>query len=649
MYLLASDRLERCNRGPLKVLRALDLRWVVLLMICGMSVMVSAPAGGSQADTLRVYWLEPMEVTATRLQPGEGEFSVSKDYGLSVFGQGGFSLITKGIPFASDLYADGHKRGEISVVIDGERYPNACPNRMDPPAARVNPLEMGSVDLAKTSSGLHSGIGGAVSFHRASPEESLRLKGGLSGSVLSGSSADAAFSVDSHRFRFAARVVGGEGHTDARGRSFADLYSYTQDPAYSLKEFSLHGERGEWQTGASLSFTSDVPFPYLHMDERTNTLWNLFLSYHGNKVYVNRTHHTMDNGLRSSPMSMSTDARNLTVGLTGRFYDVYYRNWDADNEMSMRASPGGMPMRNHIVPDIGRFAAAVRHSVSPAAGVVVSGKVGFIHDRLGDEDRLAFYRSVHPSAQSRVTRASLNAAVSISRPLPERGAVGFLAEFASDAPQPEDLFVSLKRMAPMGQRRPWWSGNPSLAGPKRGTVRGRLSALPATFEVYGTRAWDYVAVRPVSVDGQPYKTYENVSATIMGFQAKAEWRLLSANAHFTRAQNISDGVPMAETPPLTFEAVARSPRYRKVQASLSLTRASSQSRVDGKVDEEGTPSWTRLDARVTYAGPQYHVTLEIANLTNTLYYQHLSYLRDPFSSGNKVYEPGRTARLSVSF
>ena len=41
------------------------------------------------------------------------------------------------------------------------------------------------------------------------------------------------------------------------------------------------------------------------------------------------------------------------------------------------------------------------------------------------------------------------------------------------------------------------------------------------------------------------------------------------------------------------------------------------------------------------------VTLEVDNITNELYYQHLSYLRNPFASGASVWEPGVTVTLGV--
>ncbi|MCK5617897.1 MAG: hypothetical protein KAJ17_00780 [Candidatus Krumholzibacteria bacterium] len=41
------------------------------------------------------------------------------------------------------------------------------------------------------------------------------------------------------------------------------------------------------------------------------------------------------------------------------------------------------------------------------------------------------------------------------------------------------------------------------------------------------------------------------------------------------------------------------------------------------------------------------VALEVDNMTDELYYQHLSYLRNPLASGASVWEPGMTVTLGV--
>ncbi len=50
---------------------------------------------------------------------------------------------------------------------------------------------------------------------------------------------------------------------------------------------------------------------------------------------------------------------------------------------------------------------------------------------------------------------------------------------------------------------------------------------------------------------------------------------------------------------------------------------------------------------MSYRLKEARLALEVNNLTNELYYQHLSYLRNPYSSGMRVYEPGRTIRLNA--
>ena len=45
----------------------------------------------------------------------------------------------------------------------------------------------------------------------------------------------------------------------------------------------------------------------------------------------------------------------------------------------------------------------------------------------------------------------------------------------------------------------------------------------------------------------------------------------------------------------------------------------------------------------------FKVICGIKNVFDKLYYNHLSYLRNPFRSGVKVPEPGRTYYLTVSY
>ncbi|MCP4634193.1 MAG: hypothetical protein GY855_14810, partial [candidate division Zixibacteria bacterium] len=219
-------------------------------------------------DTLRVYWFDPVEVTAKRVGWGNTQFPIERDNYTKLFNTSGYTMIRKGVFFAQDIYVDGFKRGDINVVIDGEHYHNACPNRMDSPLTRINPMEMKTIDLIKNGGGLQSGLAGTISFHREQPSELFKIKGGLNHTLASSHSSDAAFTITSHNYRFNGRYATGSAYKDAKGRSFVDLYGYKDDYRYNLGELSFQGSNKEWDYRASYSYTEDVMFPYLMMDER---------------------------------------------------------------------------------------------------------------------------------------------------------------------------------------------------------------------------------------------------------------------------------------------------------------------------------------------------------------------------------------------
>ena len=80
---------------------------------------------------------------------------------------------------------------------------------------------------------------------------------------------------------------------------------------------------------------------------------------------------------------------------------------------------------------------------------------------------------------------------------------------------------------------------------------------------------------------------------------------------------------------------------------LRHTHNDAQLRIDPSLNETVTPAWNRIDFGAVYTASTFLISLEIENLTNTLYYKSLSYLRDPFASGYRVLEPGTTIILNL--
>ncbi len=606
---------------------------------------------GTPADSLANFWLEPVVVEATSLHQGEFEILLDKTNHTELLREHGFAIIDRGPGFASDLYLDGLKRDDIVLRVDGERYPCACPNRMDTPVSRINPLEVCSCEVDKCSCSSGSGLGGSVEFRRATPDQDLKYQAALSGGALSAEGLDAAFAADWKGYRFTARHAEGGPYEDGAGRDFVELYGATlgfdENHRYKMDEFSLFGGREAWSQGASFSRSDDVVFPYLLMDERETEFWSVFSSWYGNKIYLNHTRHVMDNELRNKPMLMVSDADNLTAGIVGEHYEIYYRNWDIENYFD---SPM-MHIDNHMMPDLRLVNLSVDHHLRPAKGVELGARIGVQRQWLGDVDRLSFHQALFPEAEDQRWFVPFGLMASMAKPLGEKVLGGLQVDLGSEPPHSRDLYIAVQK--PMG--KPWWSGNPELRAPVRGTARARLTLhdLGAKVEIYGTQIWDYVNLYktgiPVESGTRAYMSFENVEARIAGVNLSLDRPYLGLRASYAIAKNVTENRPLAEVQPFTLETTLKAPRWRGLGLWLRHVYADAQTRVDVSLSETPTPSWQRYDLGLSWSGDHLALNLELENLANEEYSQHLSYQRDPFAAKTRVLAPGRQLRLAFVY
>jgi len=591
-------------------------------------------------DSVKVYWLDPIEVTSQKLKLGDFQSPVEKDNLSTLLGRNGFSLIRKGVFFAQDIYADGFKRGDINVVVDGERYHSACPNRMDSPLTRVNPLELESVDLMKTAGSIQCGLGGKVTFNRTTPVEPISLKAGLSGSTVASKSFDGSVLAEGYQQRLSVRYSAGLPYEDGDGREFKELYSYKENYRYTLVEGSFLGKSSLWKYGATFSYTEDVSFPYLLMDERKNKVFNASLSYNDNKVYFNYTDHLMDNQLRESNMLMVTKANNLTLGAVGDFYELFFRKWSADNVIS---SPI-MTIENKMMPEVNMYSASVHHLID-FGKINISGRAGIVHHRVGDESRLSFYQNFFPDADRSRWFPTFGLSANYSTLINDDWGAGALVEVGSEAPETEYMFIAVQKL----MNKPTWSGNPTLNQPLRSTIRVSINYRGIRLEAFAAKVWNYVNLTKAMVDEKPFMTYENINTYMVGFNFGFIWEFVDVNASYTFAQNVTNENPLSEIPPLRITTTLTSPEFYNLVLFLRHSYNDAQTRIDETIKETSTPAWNKVDLGATYSIGSFLIALELNNITNADYYQHLSYLRNPFASGVQVYEPGRTIRLSLRF
>lgn len=615
----------------------------ILLLGTLVSVFVSNGSGEEtfEADSSKVYLLEPIYVNARRTEFGTAEFPVSEDKFISTLNVNGFNLIRKGTFFAQDLYVDGFKRAEIPVVVDGERYHSACPNRMDSPLTRLNPLEMDIISMQKQNNSLYGGLGGYVHLHRLAPTENRNMRSAYSQSLGASAYSDLATSVNAQNHRLDIRYATGEGYDDGDGVSYKDKYGYKEDYRYTLAEGVINGVRNEFSYRGAFTYTENVMFPYLRMDERLNRAYNGNLSYKKHKLYVTYTDHLMDNQLRVSNMFMETDARNLTVGLTSDYYEAIYRNWDADNTI---ITPMGMTINNHLIPDVDQFSGSLFKTYTTEQ-FVFSGRAGMQYSVMGDEPRLEFFKPLYPDADRSTFYLTGALTGAYQYRLNANVVAGFTGEVATTAPEIEQMYISVVK--PM--MNPYWAGNPTLNQPVKSGVRGMLKHKHLYAELFASHVWHYVSLVSRSAGMQPYLTYDNIDAYMLGGLVTFKNKYIKSTASYTYAQNRTTDSPLSEIPPFSLTTTVKAPSYNNMSISVTHTYADAQTRVDPNLTERKTGSWHRLDMAVSYLFKTMALSLEVENITDETYSQHLSYLRDPFSSGVSVTDPGRTFRLSLFY
>ena len=598
----------------------------------------SGNLSGQNEDSLKNYWLKPIEIQAKRVNLGDLSNKISKDNLENILGKNGFSLIRKGVFFAQDIYADGLKRGDINVVIDGERYHSACPNRMDSPLTRINPLEIESVDLAKNSGHLQSGLGGAVQFNRSLPSDSPIISSEFSALAGAQSGIDFALMGDYSKHRLTLRYSQGSPFKDGEKNTFEDSYGYKDNYDFKLAEGSYRGRAGDFSYGTSFSYTEDISFPYLLMDERYNRVFNAHLRYGKHKVYFNYTDHMMDNDLRNNTMLMRTSVTNLTIGGIGDFYEVVFRNWNANNYFR---NPTVL-IQNDLMPDVQTYLTNIFKSFD-ISNFKVHAKLGIEYKKVGETSRKEFYSKIYDDVKLERFFPIFSAGLSYVKTLSDNAAGGLMVEVNSDSPETESLFIAVNKPG----NKPAWSGNPNLSQPIKFGLRSLLSYKDFSLELFGSHIWDYNNLSKRTVNDINYLTFSNIDTRIFGTNLFYNHEYIDFNLSYVWAKNNSNDTPLSEIPPLSVKTKINSPKIYNFYFYARHTYNDAQKRIDENLNERTSGAWNKIDFGINYTWSNLDISLDIENILNNNYYQHLSFLRDPFMANNQVFEPGRVFRITL--
>ncbi len=506
-----------------------------------------------------------------------------------------------------------------------------------------------------------------------------------------------------------------DAYTDGNGRSMLAVANYRDqaghEKAFSIDTGWARVDLApaDGQAG-QVSYTAQradlILYPYLKMDaiydnaDRVNAGYDVTkglgkLAGIRAQGYFSQVKHFMTDQFRTSApvsaaraYSMGTLARTETTGgkveatWTNGFagVEVYTRFWGTEGAMMM-----SQYRPSYALPDVTTRAVGVyvEHAIVPAAAWRLDLGARYDHASSAADaakantDLYAAYQNTRaltatddaPSAKARLTWQP-------STDLTLSGGIGLTAR----VPDAQERFYAV---AGAGTD---WVGNPALATTANlgleATASYKRPRVSLNASAYRDDLRDFVTVYSQSRLTMPAATmpamgmtmpmvsttarsFANVDATMTGAEVEAvvsltERVFVSGDVSGVRGrQDVRPAIGiasanLAEIPPmrsrLSLRYDARKPRggyFLEAEGVYS----SAQDHVNADVQESMTPGYFISNARAGVQVGAAQFTIGMANLFDRAYVEHLSYQRDPYRSGVRVYEPGRNlyALLNVRF
>lgn len=623
------------------------------------------------------------------LEVREVRESSAKDVGEALTKLEGIWKIRKG-GIANDVVLRGFSRDNINVLIDDDRVYAACPNRMDPPAFHVDFSQVERIEIIKGPFDVrHQGsMAGLVNIITKKPEEGFHLKLNASAGSFNFINLSPVVSYADDKFNI---LVGysykySKPYKDGDGRRITEYANYRPE-FRNKKAFEINtywtklGFKPIENHSVEFSYTRqdarNVLYPYLRMDaiydktDRFNMNYQIdgisdmlkSLKFH---FYYTRIDHLMDSRFRTG-MYMRTDAESKTYGggleanlgdLTLGF-EAYKRNWDAINYTGMGTQ--------FAIPDVdtesfglyGEYKRNLSDRLRLVAGLRLDTTKTKADSSKANTDLYFAYKNTRSTSKTD-TYPSGN--VQLFYEL-QKGTELFVGLGHSvRVPDAQERYFALRRMGTD------WVGNPELK-PSRNTeldlgIKHSTDKALIKATAFYSYVQDYITVHNQSkvnnvVPNNNARSYENVDAQFFGGEVDLRLSLtqelfLFGGMSYVQARketkpdkNIRSS-RVAEVPPLKTRLALRYDRgmyFGEVETLLSAT----QNRVDTDLKEQKTSGYGVVNIKVGGNFKGFTINAGIDNVFDKKYFEHLSYQRDPFATGVKVPEPGRTFYINVSY
>jgi iron complex outermembrane receptor protein len=635
------------------------------------------------------------------VQSTEVRESSARDVGEAAAHALGLNKLRKG-GIANDVVVRGFQSRDLNVLIDGERIYGACPNHMDPAAFHVDFAEVDRIEIGKGPFDVRNqgSLGGLVNIITRKPEQGFHATGNLSAGSYEFLNPSATVQYANNRVS----ALGGYSYRISKpflygsGKSFTEYGNY-RPSAQESDAFAIGTAWGRFsvsprsnhllQVSYARQQADHILYPYLMMDaiyddaDRINFGYQIdnpfgrveALTFQG---YYTQVRHWMTDEFRTSSVntprsySMGTYAatrtaggkieaglNNLTFGM-----EVFSRYWSASTQMA------GMAYKPQAsIPDVETVAVGAyveyRKSLRDDLRLELGGRV----DRTDSSaDPTLANTNLYFAYNSTTSTSAVDAFPSGSARLIYQLPVGL--EFSAGIGSTVRIPDAVERYFALRRAGSDWVGNPALEPSRNtgfdGSASLRHRGLFASSSFFWNQVDNYIALtRAPKVNTVPgvmnsnARSYQNVEASIYGTEVQLVYSftsrlfLSSAMAYMRGTQDPEPArnifsTNLAEMPPINSRTDLRYDTG-KYWAEIEGFFAGPQDNLDTDLQETPTPGYGIANARAGINFNRLAVAFGMQNIFDRFYYENLSYQRDPFRSGTRVYEPGRNLYLNISY
>ncbi len=635
--------------------------------------------------------LEGVEVRAKReiLTQQEVRESFAKDPGEALSRLEGIWKLRKG-GIANDIVLRGFKGSNLNVLFDGARIYNACPNRMDPPIFHIDFAEVESIEVIKGPFDIrrYGSVGGTINVKTVKPKDRFSAKLNLNTGSFSYFNPSANLSYGkggfyvqagySYRYSKPYRTGEGKRFTEYPTGSNAYKSSEVDASAFNIGTFwtKLSFTRDK-DTYLGLSYTAqrarDVLYPYLSMDAPEDNADRLNLTFKKGKLkidtYYSYVYHLMNNLKRENPMFMETKATSKTYGTTFEYrwnelsigIEAFVWNWRSETYLGSASQ--------WTIPDVDLKNAGLfmeyEKKLSEKVRLVVGSRLDVTETRASREKaNTDLYYAYHLTRDTTQTDTYPSGNLQLFYNINESIELFVGLGHSVRVPDAQERYFALDRPS----SKPDWVGNP-LLNPVKNTeldtgIKWKHSRASGEVSFFFSYVRDFITLYRQDklvdlVSGNTAMSYTNTDARLYGGEvnvvlALTDLLFLEGGLSYVRgnkdtdpAKNIRDR-DIAEIPPLKGRFALRYDTGIYF-GQLELLAQATQDKVDSDLNESKTPGWAIVNLKMGLEKKGLRVYAGVENLFNKFYYEHLSYLRNPFSTGSKVPEPGRSLYINVAY